>query len=66
MSKEAYLIKRIEMIEQELKEIKSILLEDRGENVSLLGLWEGANIADEEIPEAKRSLFAHMGSDGQS
>jgi len=40
-----------------LKEIKDILLDDRGENVSLLGLWEGANIADQEIAEAKRSLF---------
>ncbi len=59
MDREAYIIKRIEMIQEELEELKKLLSAEKRENVSLAGIWEGIDITDEEIEEAKRSLFGH-------
>ena len=46
------------MVEQqkELDELKNLVAKGKGEIISLQGIWEGANITDEDIEEAKRSL----------
>lgn len=66
MATEAYVLKRIEMIEQELEQLKKLLLKN-GElkPVSLWGLWRDVDISDEEIEEAKRSLFKGIDDCGQ-
>lgn len=56
MSRDEYIVRRIEMIQEELEELKRFI-SGKGEIVSLRGLWAGADITDEEIEEAKRSLF---------
>ena len=40
-----------------------MVVEDGRENVNLEGIWEGVDISDEEIEEAKRSLFKSAYSD---
>ena len=56
MSAETEIATRIEMIQQELEEIKKLVSGgDRG-MTGLPGLWKGADFSDEEIEEAKRSL----------
>ena len=57
MSRELYITRRIEMIEEDLEHLKKFVSIDEGKLVSLRGVWEGANFQDEEIEEAKQSLF---------
>ena len=57
MSKEDYIVRRIEMIEEDLDQLKGFVSSSKGEIISLLGVWEGADIPDSYIEEAKRTLF---------
>lgn len=58
MAMDTYILKRIEMMEQELAYLKKLLLNNGDlKTVSLWGIWRGMDISDEEIEEAKRSLF---------
>jgi len=55
-AKTTLIVQRIEGIRRELEQIKRLLLAHEKEpQVSLYGLWAGANISDEDIEEAKRS-----------
>ena len=56
MSREALILWHIENIERELAEIKKLISSDRGKNKSLRGIWQGVDISDDEIEEAKHSL----------
>ena len=56
------ILAKIERIEEELQEVKRMVAEDGGENVNLEGIWEGVDISDEEIEEAKRSLSSGIDS----
>lgn len=58
MSRDDYIVKRIEMIQYELEQLKKLFV--KREPKSLRGIWKGANITDEEIEEAKRSLSPEM------
>ncbi len=58
MSREALIFRRIENIERELAELKRLLSNEKRENFNLRGIWKGADISDEEIEQAKRSLFS--------
>ena len=57
MSREDYLIRRIEMIEQDLSHLKTFVSVGKRKADSLRGVWAGLNTPDEDIEEAKRSLF---------
>ena len=57
MNKETYLVKRIEMIEEELDQLKKVITGGTQKNINLLGAWEGVDFPDELIEKAKRSLF---------
>jgi hypothetical protein len=57
MQREAYIVKQIEVIERELQELKRFVAGGKQEMGSLRGIWKGVDITDEEIEEAKRSLF---------
>ena len=63
MADRSLILAKIERIEGELQEVKRMVAEDGGENVNLEGIWEGVDISDEEIEEAKRSLFKSANSD---
>jgi hypothetical protein len=56
MNIDEYIVMRIEEIQKELDELKNLVAKGKGEIISLQGIWEGANITDEDIEEAKRSL----------
>ena len=58
MSRDDYIVKRIEVIQYELEQLKKLFV--KREPKSLRGIWKGANITDEEIEEAKRSLSPEM------
>jgi hypothetical protein len=52
------LLTRIELIEKELAEIKDKLVrEDRPQRLTLRGIWKDIDVTDEDIEDAKRSLF---------
>lgn len=56
MAAETYILKRIEMIQQELESLKkAILKESTGRPGSLRGIWKGVDFSDEEIAQAKHS-----------
>ena len=57
MSKETYIITRIEAIEAELRRLKQFMSPDHTNRTTLRGMWQGADISDEQIEDAKRSLF---------
>ncbi len=59
------ILAKIERIEGELQEVKRMVAEDGRENVNLEGIWEGVDISDEEIEDAKRSLFKGVYFAGQ-
>ena len=53
-----YLIKRIEMLQEELDSLKKTILSKTSERkVSLKGLWNGINIPETEIDRVKTSWF---------
>ena len=56
MATETYLIKRIEMMQDELEHLKkTILKKGTGKSASLRGIWKGVDFSDKEIEEAKHS-----------
>jgi hypothetical protein len=58
MEQKTALLTRIELLEQELAEIKAKLsIQESPPYVRLEGLWEDITVTDEDIEEAKRSLF---------
>jgi hypothetical protein len=51
---------RLSAIERELAEIKARLSSTPGPRiVKLKGLWRGLRVSDEDVAEAKKSLFKH-------
>ena len=52
---------KLENLEKELKEIKTLLKETGKKAVTkkstLAGLWKGLNITDEDLDEAKKAVF---------
>ena len=63
MSGEVYITRRIEAIEEELKQLKKLVSGRERRLVSLRGVWEGVDTPDEAIEEAKRSLFKGINID---
>jgi hypothetical protein len=56
MVTETYLVKRIEMLQEELESLKrTILKKSKGKSASISGIWKGVEFSDEEIDEAKSS-----------
>ncbi len=56
MATETYIVKRIEMMQDELERLKrTILKKGTGKSASLRGIWKGVDFSDEEIEEAKHS-----------
>ncbi len=56
--KTAYVLTRLEAIEQEIEEIRKLLAaEPEQPRPSLYGILKGLEISDEDIEAAKRSLF---------
>jgi hypothetical protein len=62
---ETYVAKRLEHIEQELKQLRRLLSPPRGQRrklLSLEGILKGVNFSEEDIERAKRSLSKHGGA----
>jgi hypothetical protein len=60
-SQKTALLTRIEILEQEIAEIKAKLLsEETRPVVKLEGLWEDIEVTDEDFEDAKRSLFPEL------
>jgi hypothetical protein len=57
MVTEAYLVKRIEMLQEELESLKRTVLKrgDEKKPVHIRGIWKGVDFSDDEIQEAKSS-----------
>ncbi|MBI4333802.1 MAG: hypothetical protein HY673_21280 [Chloroflexi bacterium] len=56
MVTESYILKRIEILQEELERLKKAVAQRPAENpVSLQGIWKGVHFTDEEIEEAKKS-----------
>jgi hypothetical protein len=54
MAIETYILKRIEMMQEELEQLRrAILRKDLDKAVSLRGIWKGVDFSDAEIEEAK-------------
>jgi hypothetical protein len=54
-----YVIARIRAIEQELADLKKVLISEIEipKKTKLKGLWKGINVTDEDIEEAKHAIF---------
>lgn len=55
--------KKLKALEQELQSLRQALLlskKKKGRPISLEGIWEGVDISDKDIEEAKASLFRHQ------
>jgi len=48
--------KKIEHIEKDLYNLKT-MMKVKSKTVSIKGLWKGIKVSDEELEEAKRSIF---------
>ena len=57
MSRENYIVRRTEMAQEDLEHLRSFVAGGKEKIVSLRGMWEGADIPDEDAEEANRSLF---------
>jgi hypothetical protein len=58
MVTDTYLVKRIEMLQEELESLKrAVLKKGKKKPVIVRGIWKGIDFSDEEIEEAKRSWF---------
>lgn len=56
MATETYLIKRIEMMQEELESLKRTVLKKGVKRpVKIRGIWKGTDFSEEEIEEAKSS-----------
>jgi|FaiFalDrversion2_1042247.scaffolds.fasta_scaffold10750_3 hypothetical protein len=54
-----YAIIRLQAIERELEMVRRSLLGER-KAIKLEGLWEGVEISEEDLEQAKRSLFKEV------
>ena len=54
-----YVLARIQAIEQELADLKKVLISEIEipKKTKLKGLWKGIKITDDDIEEAKQSIF---------
>jgi hypothetical protein len=58
MVTDSYLIKRIEMLQEELESLKRTVLKNNSEKTEQLrGIWKGIDISEDEIEEAISSWF---------
>ena len=57
MGKDTYIVRRIEAIEAELRRLRQFMAGEHTGKTSLRGIWQGVDFSDEQIEEAKRSLF---------
>ena len=57
MGRETYIIARIEAIEAELRRLRQFMSHDLTNKTTLRGIWQGVDISDDQIEDAKRSLF---------
>ncbi len=57
MGRETYIIARIEAIEAKLRRLRQFMSRDRTSKTTLRGVWQGVDISEEQIEDAKRSLF---------
>ena len=57
MRRETYIITRIGAIEAELRRLRQFVSRDRTDRVTLRGIWQGADISNEQTRDAKRSMF---------
>lgn len=65
MGRETYIITRIEATEAELRRLRQFMSRDRtNKTTTLCGIWQGADISDEQIEDAKRSVFNGVESCG--
>jgi hypothetical protein len=56
MVTESYLIKRIEMLQEELESLKKSVAKNSTKKAKpIRGIWKGVDISDEQIEEAKAS-----------
>jgi len=56
MATETYLVKRIEMLQEELDSLKRTFLKKQsGKPVQIRGIWKGVDFSDDEIEKAKSS-----------
>ncbi len=54
MVTDTYLVKRIEMLQEELESLKkTVLNKNRKKPGQLRGIWKGADFSDEEIEKVK-------------
>ncbi len=57
-SKTQYIVVRMKAIEQELEDMRKLLEQPISKKmVKIEGLWKGVDITEEELAQAKRSLF---------
>jgi hypothetical protein len=54
-----YVLARIQAIEQELADLKKVLVSEieSPKKTKLKGLWKGINVTDDDIEEAKHAIF---------
>lgn len=58
MTTETYLLKRIEMMQEELEHFKKTVLKKGVKKpITIRGIWKGVDFSEEEIDEAKHSWF---------
>ena len=57
----AYVLARIDAIQEELKQLKKAVAHQAGgapkQETKLKGLWKGVQVDDEDIAQAQRSVF---------
>lgn len=59
----SYVVARMEAIQQELEQLKRMLIHQVGGSrgrIKLKGLWKGVEVTEEEIEEAKRAVFREV------
>ena len=62
MKTTSYLETRIDAMQQELEQLKKMLIHQLGDSkrkTQLKGLWKGIEVTEEEIEEAERAVFKH-------
>ena len=58
MVTDTYLVKRIEMLQEELESLKkTVLKKGIKKPAEMRGIWKGINISDKEIEKAKSAWF---------
>ena len=62
-AKSSIILASLESIEREIADLKKLIREPKQSKGSLRGMWKGATITDEDIAEAKRSVFKAIHDD---